>query len=226
MNINLRCIPPLLFCALAAAPSQARAQRWPRPNGELARVCLLNPDGTGQFSIAVNRLVAQVLTAALPGRFSVVEQTERCDDGIDNNCSGEIDENCDQAPDIWGAGADCDACMAQSCSVFSQRCDDDQACQDAIDCALQAKCLDLDLGPISCFCGEGVSIEACQDSTIAELDGACMSEFAASVVPSWIPAPETGGVLAGKMLLCMTRQCADRCSENFYNAFVDESSQP
>lgn len=211
-----RCITALPLLALSAQLSPAQA-RWPAADGLLARMCMLNADGTGQFDITLDSIVVSVLTAALPDRFSLVEAQEICDDGRDNNCNGEIDEGCSQAANIWDAGEDCDACMSEFCSVFETRCNGDEACEGAISCALDAKCLDRDLGPISCFCGEDLSIEACQDTPIAQLDGACMGQFAKNIIPSWIPAPETGGVLAGKMLLCMTRQCSDSCSENIYN---------
>lgn len=221
MKLLKRCVTPLVLLSLV--PANAKAQTWISGEdfGLTSKMCLLRADGTGQFDLTLDSLVVAVLTTALPDLFSVVEAQETCDDGRDNNCNGEIDEDC-SAANIWDAGADCDACMQELCSVFSKRCDGDTACEDAVSCVLDAKCLDRDIGPISCFCGEDVSIEACQDSPISELDGACMGQFAKNVIPSWIPAPETGGVLAGKMFLCMTRQCADSCSENIYNYEADQ----
>lgn len=223
MKLSLRLTTPLFLSALVSMP--AAAQSWrprPRPPQGMAQLCLLNADGSGQFAITTTGLVASLLSSALPTRFSLVLDQETCDDGKDNDCNGEIDDKCSQQNGVWDAGSDCDACMESQCAVFSNRCDGDQACQDALDCVLEAKCLDRDIGPIACFCGEDVSLERCMDSPVSELDGACMAEFSKSVIPSWIPGPELGGILAGKMFLCMTRQCADPCSENIYNHEVEE----
>lgn len=208
----------LLLSALTGFSTTAQA-RWPNiPEGQLtSAMCMLKADGTGQYQISLDSYVVAVLTAALPDLFSLVEEQERCDDGKDNNCDGQIDEGCSQVTNIWDAGQDCDACMAERCSVVADECQGDKGCEDAVACVLEAKCLDASLGPISCFCGEDVGIEECQATAINDLDGACMAEFARNIVPSWIPAPETGSVLAGKIFLCMTRQCADQCAENIYN---------
>lgn len=187
-------------------------------------MCMLRADGTGQFTITLDSFVVAVLTAALPDLFSVVEAEEQCEDGKDNDCNGEIDEGCEAASNIWDGGEDCDACMSEHCSILSDECQGDKGCEDAIECVLEAKCLDVALGPISCFCGEGLSVQECQETPIDQLDGACFAEFARNIVPSWVPAPETGSVLAGKIFLCMTRQCPDSCSENIYNHEPDQDA--
>lgn len=216
MKIKLSAAISCIFASAALTPGTSNAQS--DRAGELAQMCILNPDGTGQYKIDLDSLFVKVLTTSMPDRFSAVDDTEECDDGIDNNCDGEIDENCGEAPNIWDAGEDCDACMANACSDLSDDCEGDGECELAVACALEAKCLDRYLGPLSCLCGEDVTVTECQKvREPSGYAGACAQEFYVEQPPGWRPQPMVGKRLAGQTLVCMGLNCADACSENIYN---------
>lgn len=214
--MRLKILSASIFFLSNAAILPASANAQPQEAGKLAEICVLNAKGSGQYKINLDHLFVQVLTASLPDRFSVVENEESCDDGRDNNCNGEIDEGCNQAQAIWDAGADCDKCMTEECSDLGDECQEDQECKTAVDCTLEAKCLDKDYGALSCLCGEDVTIAQCQRvEDPKDFLGACVDELYFEA--SFRPQPMIGKRLASKTLSCMSLNCAAACSENIYN---------
>lgn len=197
----------LVIATLAWIPGPALANN-------LGEMCILNPDGTGQYKTSLDRRFILALTQARPNRFSIVQASDRCDDDIDNNCDGRLNEGCTQAPTIWQAGQDCEQCMAQTCSSWSKACKQDNDCQAAVACVAQHKCLDPYLGPLACICGEGISIAECQNTGSTEhRAGACAQHLEAT--PSMSLEAQAGKDFAHRTLTCMGLNCADACSEHF-----------
>lgn len=219
MERHLQTITPLLLSALALIPSSAQAQATQA--GELASMCLLNSDGARQAKLELDSLFVQVLTVALPDRFSVVQDQEDCEDPRDNNCDGEINEGCSEDY-RWQAGADCDACMQDKCERESDPCED-QDCEDVINCIIEDKCLDEFLGPLGCVCGKNVSIRECQMAKEGELEGTCADEMLRSMPqnpfrtgPDFAPFfPRTPAPM--RPFICMGRFCQSECTELIYN---------
>lgn len=196
--------------------TEANAQSRHEQDPDLAQICVLNTDGTGQYQLSLDRRFVLTLTALRPNRFSLVSPSEQCDDGIDNNCNGELEEGCAQPPAFWGAGQDCERCMAQGCSEWSKPCQNDHQCATAAACVAQAQCLDKYIGPLSCICGEGVSIAQCQRVTSGQIHaGPCAQELYEDASP---PSDSMRGKqLANRSLTCMGLKCASACSKNIYN---------
>lgn len=200
-----------LSLLLPLSTALAKAKRA----GELARMCVLDTSGMGQRVIELDHRFVQVLVSALPDRFSTVDSEEQCSDHKDNDCNGEIDEGCDPTPIVWGAGEDCDACMAQECSGLHENCQGDTPCEAALACVIEAQCLDEVLGPLACICGTGVSIAECQlTASPNDYLGPCAQEL--YVNPTFQIRPTRGKRLAAKSFVCMTLNCLGACLENFH----------
>lgn len=183
-------------------------------------MCLLNADGARSYQISLDSLFVQVLTTALPDRFAVVQDQEDCSDNRDNNCDGEVNEGCNEEPSVWGAGQDCESCMAQECATQVEECEESEICEDIVTCAVQAKCLDKYLGPITCLCGKGSSVNECQRIDDQNYNGDCVQEFLAQLDPEapfgpWGPRVKDGSGSA--VLTCMGRHCQSECTELVYN---------
>lgn len=213
MQLKIQMLSPLMLAAIAALPVKAQARDG--QVGELAEMCLLDSDGSRRAKISLDHLFVQVLTAALPDRFSVVQDQEDCEDERDNNCNGEVNEGCVDPGFRWDAGADCDACMAERCDDI-RNCDGDERCDDATACIVEEKCLGNFLGPLSCLCGPGVSISECQSVSEGKFLGPCADEILKipnNPLGSWRPHRFP----FADRFVCMGRFCMNECSELFYD---------
>lgn len=191
-----------------------------RPN----ELCVLDPDsGAGATKLRFHPILVYVLSALAPDTFAMVESSERCGDDKDNNCDGSIDEGCaGLQPPLWGRRAECDACMLDKCDAERTRCEGDKRCRAAVRCVVENSCLDRFLGPVSCLCGEGVSIPECQQVREPDgLQGACVEEL----LPAQLsdrdrelhPLAQATRLPANHALICLGRFCNDECAENIWN---------
>lgn len=202
------------LAALTTPSSEADARSHESTTRELAEMCVLSASRSGAYKIELDARLVATLTQSLPTRFAAVESQEHCDDGMDNNCNGQIDEGCvsDPEPTIDQA---CDSCMQDKCADYTDACIDDQDCRAAANCVIQHRCLDQRLGHLACICGQNVSIAECmRDTDNDTLRGACVAEFYQS--PSFDGPPEGGQRLAKQTFTCMLRNCQASCNRNFY----------
>lgn len=215
MKLKLQTCLPLTLTFFATTLPVAKAQPQAPPSNQLAEICVLNAEGTGQYKIKLDSLFVQALTQARPRRFATVDPQEHCNDDKDNDCDGQINEGCvsDPEPSI---GSACDTCMQSKCADLAESCIADQACRAATNCVIRHRCLDQTVGHLACICGEDVSVAECmRDTDNGSLRGACVAEFYDTAALS--PSNEEGKKLAGHTFTCMLRQCKNSCSNKFYN---------
>lgn len=237
MSVLRNSVQSLLCLSVAlgtlASPSSAQADgrliRGERgvDNGRLFaenfmdELCYLDSStGAGFLTVQVWPLFARVMVERFSGVFTYVGE-EACGDKVDNDCDGQVDEDCKTAPAPRRFGNEaCDACMDKQCQQRSEACVADKECVQAIECVRTHKCLDPVLGPLGCVCGEGVSVSECQATPSSQRKGACAEQLGPKSVPgggTQVPLglfpPRTAK--AGFALSCMHRFCKAACSENF-----------
>lgn len=123
------------------------------------------------------------------------------------------------------AGEDCETCMSERCARHVHRCFKTTGCIEGMQCPARNSCLDPKTGPLGCLCGDGESpVECLKKERLQDLQGACVSEFAAGLGGS--SAMELFRSLANQRIgkgqayatyTCMQRSCATSC-----DAFVDK----
>lgn len=215
MKLQLQTYLPITLTFFATLLPISKAQAQTTSASQLAEICVLNAEGTGQYKIKLDSLFVQTLTRARPSRFATVDPQEHCDDNKDNDCDGQINEGCVSDPEPSFDSA-CDTCMQSKCADFATSCIADQACRAATNCVIQHRCLDQNVGHLACICGEDVSVAQCmRDTDKGRLRGACADEFYDT--DALAPSNEDGKKLAGQTFTCMLRQCKDSCSNKFYN---------
>lgn len=119
----------------------------------------------------------------------------------------------------WFAGQDCAVCMAEECAGRQARCADDADCVEAAQCHLESRCLDPFLGPLSCLCGDEVSVTDCQ--TAEPFAGPCaeviqngldtVGDLRSTFVRFTNPDYSVGA--AHRAMLCLGRFCSTECEE-------------
>lgn len=189
----------------------------------MSEICFIEPSsGIGPLKVKIWPVFSEMLVARSPERFSLV-QSEICGDGKDNDCDRVIDEDCAvaPAPPRWSIDTpQCDHCMQDKCSTQVDGCVGTHGCMDAIQCVAENRCLGSSLGPLSCICGEGVSIAECSLTRAENLKGECATELApdqwgiTGPVPLFVVSPSTAKEWANFALACMTRFCSSECSGN------------
>lgn len=222
MKLKMRKAAPLVLAALAALPASAQAQRFEAD--QQSEVCLLNADGSRQFKISMDSLFVQVLTSALPDRFAIIQDQEDCEDPRDNNCNGEVNEECSMGNN-WGSGTDCEECMATKCANHSEACNEDQECQDLAGCVVENRCFNQ-YGPLGCLCGAETSLTDCQKINAFrngdQFKGECAAEFLPSLLrparqgghlPNWHYDDVDSDRIPTGTLSCLYHECKSECSE-------------
>lgn len=159
----------VLFSATLASPAlasssrpntlnkrrRARARQRPTTNpneGTQVSVCVREElSGVGITALSLSTMVARYLLATSSSRYGLVGE-ERCEDGLDNDCDGAVDEGC--------TGTICGNGVLES----SEECDDGNrnnydACSN--NCTRRG------------YCGNGVldGFEACDDGNRQDGDG-------------------------------------------------------
>lgn len=120
----------------------------------------------------------------------------------------------------WNAGQDCASCMADSCSKQQSECANDLECVNAAQCHLEAKCMDPLIGPLSCLCGDGISVTECIESE--GFAGPCAEEIQLGLNAvgdkqrtfSRFSNPDFPVGAAHRAFICMGRFCSTQCEEN------------
>lgn len=171
-----------LLC-LGATLNQAKASVPPVDQHYIIdKICILDPaTGDTLYQADVRPAFVNLLVGFLPDRFARVLSVDICDDGLDNDCSGEADEQCELPP---RDETPCESCMRSACSNETEACKEDEQCLTAARCVIETQCDDHPLGIGHCYCGSEIGdrrseigVGACAEIDDGNFPGACGTEL-------------------------------------------------
>lgn len=136
----------------------------------------------GEGACREGTLVCASQQAGLTCQPGTPAAVDTCGDGIDNNCDGQIDENCGCSHPICAAGdalnADCgDPCVAQICAKDSFCCDtqwDDQCIGQVASVCGTVQCLQGTCA--HSLCSEGAALSSGCDGTLKCVEKICKTD--------------------------------------------------